>query len=102
MEGTLDKLTTDYDNQLMSTVALGEEAKQFLNTKLAQYIINAAEMRVVTAQHNLATVDPTDTKEIIKLQGVIKQFDHFQLCLEQLVASGDSAYQLYLANIEEQ
>ena len=86
----------------MGAAALGEEARLFLTSKLAQYIINAAEMRVDTAQKNLATVDPTSVKEIIKLQGIIKQFDHYQQCLEQLVASGDSAYQLYKANIEEE
>jgi len=101
MAGTLDDLTDEYDRQLMETVALGEEAKQFLNTKLAQYIINAAELKVVTAQQELTTVDPTSTKEIIRLQGIVKQFDHFQQCLEQLVASGDSAYQLYLGNNEQ-
>lgn len=98
--GPIKNMAEKHDQQLMESIALGEEASRFLSSKLAQYIINSAEKKVVDAQNTLAIVDPTNTNEIIRLQTIIRQFDHFQTSLEELVASGNSAYQLYLNDLE--
>ena len=99
-ETVADYNSDSSDHDLRESIALGEEAKLFLGSKLAQFIINVAEVRVEMAQDELSNVSPTDTSKIIELQGIIKQFDHYQEYLERLVAAGDSAYQLYLNNLE--
>ena len=91
-----DVSENQHQQDLREAIALGEEAKNFLNSDLARYIRNAAELRVVSAQHQLSTIDPHNAANIIKLQGVIKQFDHFDGCIREIVAAGDSAYQMYL------
>ncbi len=86
----------EHDRSLMEAIALGVEAKNFVEGRLFRFICNAAEARVIDAQNQLGMVDPTDTKEIVRLQTVIKHFNHFANALQEMVAVGDSAYQLYL------
>jgi hypothetical protein len=95
-ENTQRKLEEERDRNLREAVAIGVEAKNFLNSDLARYIRNAAEARLIAAQNKLGKVDPTNVKEIVKLQTVIAQFEHYESCLEEIVAAGDTAYQLYL------
>lgn len=90
-----------YNDQLMTSVALGEEARLFLQSRLADYVRNAAEIKLMEARRQLDEVDPTDTKKIVKLQKIIGQFNHYEQCLESLVTAGDSAYQLYLQSLEQ-
>jgi DUF971 family protein len=77
-------------------VALGEEARKFLTSDLAQFITDSAELRAHTAQQKLAVADPTNVAEIVRLQEEIKLYSHFNRCLSEIVAAGDTAYQMYL------
>lgn len=95
-EKTQRELEEERDRSIREAVALGVEAKNFLNSDLARYIRNAAEAKLLAAHDKLGKVDPTNVKEIVKLQKVIAQFEHYENCLEEIVAAGDSAYQLYL------
>ena len=92
--------TSSHDHQMMEAIAIGVEAKEFLNSNLAKYISNSAELRVVKAKDQLAVVNPADTEKIEELQRIIKIYDHFEQSLRELVVAGDSAYQLYLQNLE--
>lgn len=81
-------------------IALGEDAKMFLTSDLAQCITDIAEQRVTEAMNELATVDPDDVKAIVKLQNEIKVFKFFDSTLHDIVAAGDYAYQVYQAEVE--
>ena len=95
-------LDTQHDQEKFEAVALGHEAKLFLTSDLAQYITDSAEIKVIDALDALSQVDPTDTKEIIRLQGIIQQFGHYDRCLKEIVATGDSVYQEYLQGHHEE
>lgn len=100
MNEYLPKGDNDIERALMGQVALGQEARQFLAGNLSTYICERAEQKTIEAQNALSTVDPTDTKEIIRLQTEIARFAHFTRCLQEMVTAGDSAYQAYLAEHE--
>ena len=87
------------DKTLREAITLGEEAKIFLNSDLAKYICNSAEALSEAALMKLKTVDAQDTKEINRLQNEIAKFDHFNNSLIEIVSAGDTAYQLYLAEL---
>ena len=91
-----------FEHELLEQVHLGESAKKFLSSDLAKYILNSAEQMAVEAQNQLGKIDPTDVAGIVKLQKTIGIFDHFATSLSEIVAAGDSAYQLYLKNLEEE
>jgi hypothetical protein len=77
-------------------VHLSEKANEFLNSDLASYIKNNAESLALDAQDKLLVVDPTNIKEIVRLQSAIKGYRFYEQCLYEVVAAGDSAYQMYL------
>ena len=95
---TQSRLEAERDHTIREAIALGVEARQFLDSPLAEFIVNAAEAKVIDAQRQLSIVDPTKPNEIVRLQTVIRHYDHFMNCLEELVAAGDQAYQLYLVD----
>lgn len=88
--------------QMFEQIAMGVEAKRFMESKLATFVCESAEQKVIDAQNKLGVVNPSDTREIVRLQAVIARFAHFTECLQELVAAGDSAYQLYLQTYEKQ
>lgn len=93
--------TTEAD--LYDSIHLGVKARDFLNSDLAKVILNTAEKKVIEALNILGEIDPTDTKGIIEQQKIIAIFNHFTTSLSEIVAAGDSAYQLHLhnQNVEE-
>lgn len=95
-ERTQRVLEEERDKTIRESISLGVEAKNFLTSDLAKYIRNTAEVKTLDAQNKLSRVDPTNVRDIVKLQAVIARFDHYDACLEEIVAAGDSAYQLYL------
>jgi hypothetical protein len=90
----------DHNRDQMEIVALGQEARNFLSSKMADYICSYAENLSIDAHNKLLEVDPTDVKGIIRLQTEAKLFANFNRCLVDIVTAGDSAYQAYLAEIE--
>ena len=101
-EQNIDELVHKQDQGVREMIALGVEAKKFLTSDLARYITNSAEAIACGATEKLKVVNPSDTAEIMKLQNIIKRFDHYEACLQELVAAGDSAYQMYLQSQESE
>jgi len=95
------ELENDIDQRIREDISFGVEAKKFLTSHLAQYITDSAEDKVLAAQNALATVDPTNVKEIVKQQAIIARYDHFFGCLQEIVAAGETAYQVYLEDHHE-
>lgn len=93
---TVEEMIRTQEQDVRETIALGVEAKKFLTSDLARYITNSAEAILLGAAEKLKSVDPHNSQEIARLQNIIKRFDHYEACLEELVTAGDSAYQLYL------
>lgn len=91
-----EEILSETQRETRAVFALGEEAKKFLTSDLARYITDSAEARCYAATEKLKKVDPTDVKEIMKLQNIIDRFDHYDNSLLELVAAGESAYELYL------
>ena len=86
----------EFDRANREVIARGVEAQKFLNSKVAEFITDIAEAKVQAAMDKLTNVNPNDTEQIIELQGVIKQFRHYERCLGELVAAGQTAYELYI------
>ena len=89
------------EQEIAEAISLGREAEDFLKSRLAENIMAAAQQKVDNALNELAHVDPHDSKKIIELQTVVKQFEHFATSLQDIVAAGDCAYQLYSMRNEE-
>lgn len=81
--------------EIEERIALGEEAKQFLNSPLGKYIQEKAYVLVDGAKEELAVVDPTDARKIAELQNVIARFDKFSEWLNGVILEGDNAYEIY-------
>lgn len=85
------------DNAIIrDAIHFSEQANEFLNSDLASYIKNSAEGLALDAQDKLLDVDPTNIKEIVRLQSLVKGYRFYERCLNEIVAEGDSSYQLYL------
>jgi len=82
------------------SVALAKQVELFFASELGQYIEELAEEEVMSAGDRLATVDPTDVKEIMKLQNIISRHICFKQWMMNLVMQGDLAYQEHLENEE--
>ncbi len=91
-----DDVISKQDQSVRGAIALGVEAKNFLTSDLAKYITNVAEINAENAFTQLSKVDPTDVKQIMRLQNQIERFNHYEACLNELVAAGDAAYQMYI------
>lgn len=90
------QLLDEYQKTMRESIALGVEAKEFLNSALATHIATIAEGKVLRATDTLKNIDPTNTQGIMEQQMIIKTFEHYAQCLLELVGEGDTAYKMYL------
>ena len=90
----------DSDSRNKEIIALGVEAQSFIDSKVFDFICNAAEVKVMQARDALATVNPNNTQEIIRLQTEIARFNHFNECLREMTMAGDQAYQIFIQDLE--
>ena len=84
------------DRETREMVAFGVEAKNFLTSDLARYITDSAEEEVLAAKNALCVIDPEDVKGIRKQQNIIARYKSFDKWLSEIVAAGQTAYQVYL------
>ncbi len=84
------------EESIHRSVALGKQVELFFASELGQYIEEMAEEEVMSAGDKLAVVDPTDTKEIMRLQNIINRHVNFKQWMMNLVMQGDVAYQSHL------
>ena len=87
-------MTAETD-QLIAEAELGEQARLFLDSELGKVMVGLADQEVLLAQELLGEVDPTNTKEITKLQNDIKVGRWFTKWLNELVAAGDQAISVF-------
>lgn len=79
------------DRELMETVKFGIEVEAFLEGKIGRYLVERARREVAEAQEALATVVPSDTQEIIRLQNQVFRAKSFESWLAEAVAEGWNA-----------
>ena len=79
----------------IEAVELGEEARNFLSSKLFDKLREIAEEEYESALKDLSTVDPTDIKAIQKLQNQVHLYGSFDEWLRELVSRGDNALQVF-------
>lgn len=74
------------------TSILGQDAIDFLNTRLGKTIRSYAISEIKTAQHALVNVDAADTKEVLKLQMRANVPALFLSFIQEAISSGEQAY----------
>jgi len=79
-------------------IALGLEAEQFRSSNLGKYLLGCAERDATKAMSALATIDPDNKTEIMKLQSNIARLHDFNNWLDEVITGGNMAYQEYLEN----
>lgn len=95
-EKVQDDLDRESEDSNAAVIHLAEAAKYFLNSDLAGYIKREAELKVHHLQMELEDVDPTNFREVTRLQVSIKLYKNYDRVFDGIVAAGDTAYQLYL------
>lgn len=81
-------------------IALGVEARQFLDSKLFSYIIETAEIKKEAAMRELCYANAECALEIREYQNIIQKYEDFENWLVELVQAGDTAYEQYLEGSE--
>ena len=74
------------------TSILGQDAIDFLNTRLGKTIRAYAIQEIKTAQQALVNVDAADTKQILKLQMQANVPGLFLGFIQEAIANGEQAY----------
>jgi O-methyltransferase involved in polyketide biosynthesis len=88
------------DQEYLNTAKLGIEAETFLNTSIGRYLKNRAHSELDEAQQLLIEVDPTDTKEITRLQNQAWRARNFDSWLAEAIQEGWNA-EAHLNALEE-
>ena len=79
------------DEDLIATVELGEEARNFLEGDVGKSLLAAAEQDALNSLERLGATDPGDTKEIMRWQIELKAARKVKDKLVQLIGLGDNA-----------
>lgn len=79
------------DQALLSAVALGLDAEQFLNSPLGRYLLDRVEAEVDSAYLALKDADPEDSKGIRKLQNRVYRAQAAVSWLLECVQEGRNA-----------
>lgn len=82
------------DELILEALELGEETRNFLNTKLGKHIKKCAEREIASACCELQTVDPEDSKRIRELQTQIQIARSVPDWIDAAIASADQAWQI--------
>lgn len=76
---------------LMAEAILGQEAQEFLNTELGQFLIGRANQEKKDALEQLARVSPWRRNRIRDLQARVWRAESFLVWLAELITSGRQA-----------
>lgn len=79
------------EQELLKQAAFGIETEAFVLSAMGKYLINRAETEAEVATDALKIVDPTDCKEITRLQAIIWRAESFQRWLAELIQAGNDA-----------
>jgi hypothetical protein len=83
------------DNQeLLERAGFGKEVELFWGSGIGQYLRNRAQECYSEAIQSLKSVDPTDTRAVIKAQNEVRVAEMFEQWLSQAVLDGLKALEL--------
>lgn len=94
---------TDQLEILRAEIVLGQECNAFFNTDPGRYVKARSNETVLDCIDKLKKVNPSDTKEVAKIQLELKSADNALSWLQDAINGGQSAMQQLqiLANDEE-
>lgn len=95
-------LNNEADAYQREAIALSVELKNFLESDIAKFIIEGAEDKVQDSLDKLGKVDPDDRKEIVRLQTIVRQYEHFGGSLQDILTAGELAYREYLDGLHSE
>lgn len=84
------ELENEQDQRVRNILTLGTSAQKFLTSELGKRITCIAENKVMSSLHQLATVDPADVKEIVRLQVTAELYGEFEITLFELVRQANN------------
>lgn len=84
--------------ELVAIAEIGQEARDFMQSDLYKTIIGLADQETDARLESLASVDPTNVKEIAKLQMQVKFATLFKEWLADLVTDADNALEIWRQN----
>ena len=82
------------DLELLQRAQFGKEVELFWSTPIGEYLQGRAREVYSAAINELKTVDPTDTKKIVKLQADIFKSEGFETWLSEVIMDGIKALDL--------
>ena len=82
-------------DELAAEAEIGDAAKVFMESELGRTILGMAEQESEVARIGLETVDPSNLKEITRLQNQAALGRMFKQWLEELIEKGNVALEIY-------
>lgn len=82
-------------------IALSEEAKRFRSSDFGSYLLDKAAFEAGEAARELTTVDPADTKRIMKLQNDARRLTDLNRWINEAIQIGDAEYAEYQRKVNE-
>ena len=86
---------TDVTPDQQDRIFLNGEMETFLKSTFGKYLMNRAELDKIEAEEALVEVDPTNLKEIIRLQSDARRFKDLKRWIQEVATAGELAYQDY-------
>ncbi len=76
---------------LMAEAILGQDAQEFINTELGQFLVRRADQEKKDALEQLARVSPQKKNRIRDLQAQVWRAESFLVWIAELITSGKQA-----------
>lgn len=77
--------------ELQKAVELGDETKQFIESKLGNFLIEHARADAFDAMNTLKSIEPTKSIEIRELQNILQRAENFEAWLAEAYQAGQNA-----------
>ena len=84
----------DEERELYKEAVLGEDAQNFWNTELGQWVVGKSLKESESATEKLREIDPEDSKTIRELQNEIQISERCLVWLNEAIVSGKQALDL--------
>jgi len=88
---------TEPTEEETNLIALQQQIEAFLASPVGRYVVCRLEIQQESALAALKTVDPSDTKAIIRNQLLCEMLESPLRWFEDAIAAGDLAYRQYVS-----
>jgi len=97
----MDPESEQQRNEALARAAFGREVEEFWDSRIGKYLRAHAQAQYTSAIEDFKQVDPSDAKEVLKIQGRMLLAESFQDWLSLAIQEGIRSLNLLEGNEDE-